>query len=51
MFSGIRELFSVRMKKRKRKQLMKKIQNELPPLLREMNTPEEWFPDWMLGVL
>ena len=50
MFSGIRELFSIRLKKRKRKQLLKKIQNELPPLLRKMNTPEEWLPNWMLEV-
>ena len=50
IFSGIRELFSIRLRKRKRKQLIKKIQNELPPLLKEMNTAEEWLPDWMLEV-
>jgi hypothetical protein len=50
MFSGIRELFSIRLKRRKRVRLLKKIQNELPPLLKEMMPPEEWLPDWMLEV-
>lgn len=48
MFSGVEDLFSIRMRRRKRRQLLKKIQNELPPLLREMGNTEEWLPDWML---
>jgi hypothetical protein len=48
MFSGVEDLFSIRMRRRKRGRLLKKIQNELPPLLREMGTTEEWLPDWML---
>ncbi len=48
MFSGNKELFSIRIRKRKRKQLLKKIDNELPPLLKLMNASEEWLPDWML---
>jgi hypothetical protein len=48
MFSGIKELLSIRMRKRKREQLVKKIENELPPLLKLMNASEEWLPDWML---
>jgi hypothetical protein len=48
MFSGIGKVFSIRMRRRKREQLVKKIHNELPPLLKKMNTSEEWLPDWML---
>lgn len=48
MFSRTEEIFSIRMRKRKREQLIKKIYNELPPLLKMMNTREEWLPDWML---
>ena len=48
MFSGIGEVFSIRIRKRKREQLVKKIENELPPLLKLMNASEEWLPDWML---
>ncbi len=48
MFSGIGEVFSIRIRKRKREQLVKKIDNELPPLLKLMNASEEWLPDWML---
>ena len=48
MFSGIGEVLSIRIRKRKREQLVKKIDNELPPLLKLMNASEEWLPDWML---
>lgn len=48
MFSGNKELFSIRIRKRKREQLVKKIDNELPPLLKLMKASEEWLPDWML---
>jgi len=50
MFSGIRELFNIRWRRQKRERLKRKIKNELPPLLKKMNPPEEWLSDWMLEV-
>lgn len=50
VFSGIRELFNIRISRRKGERLKKKNQNELPPLLKRMIAPEEWLPDWMMGA-
>lgn len=47
MFSGIARVFSIRLRRRRREQLLKKIKNELPPLLKRMNPPEECLTDWM----
>lgn len=49
-FAGIRELFRIRVSRKEQQKKLKKIANQLPPLLKTMFAPHDLLSDLILGV-